>query len=96
MEDYGTKWVDFTQIPNTSYQAITEIWNICTKQGESLGQIRFQATWRRYVFHPDEALFDAGCLRDIAIHIDKLMIARARRLKARYTAVIGGKVHDFR
>lgn len=42
-----------------------------------LGQIKWYAPWRRYVFFPARAsLFDASCMREIVSQIESLMKQR--------------------
>lgn len=48
-------------------------------QYADLGKIKWYPAWRRYVFFPLDqggTLFDAGCLRELAAMLDKLMAAR--------------------
>lgn len=45
----------------------TKAW-VCLnkKSGGALGGVRWHGPWRQYCFFPSDALFSAGCLRDIA------------------------------
>jgi len=47
--------------------------------GNSLGNIKWYAPWRRYCFHPeDSTLFDVSCLNDICDFITQLMQERTK------------------
>lgn len=56
----------------------TTIWGIWSGQpGGYIGEIRWYAHWRRYVFFPnDNTLWDASCLREITAFIDEQMLKR--------------------
>ncbi len=45
----------------------TRVYDIISRlKGTKLGEVRWYALWRQYVFYPHNALFDKNCLRDIA------------------------------
>jgi hypothetical protein len=46
----------------------TKTWRVVGKARPdvTLGEVAWLAPWRRYVFHSCDALFDAGCLRELA------------------------------
>lgn len=45
----------------------TEIWTVVSQGEYRLGEVRWYAPWRRYVFCPDvDTLYDALCLHRIA------------------------------
>jgi hypothetical protein len=58
------KWIDIHEITaNTK----TKRFAVTTKDGDSLGEIRFFPTWRKYSFYPyGQTVYEADCLRDIA------------------------------
>jgi hypothetical protein len=63
----------FTLEPVGKKARKTKIWSV--RSGlfgtSELGWVRYYPQWRRYVFYPDDlALFDAGCLREIAEFLD--------------------------
>lgn len=41
-----------------------------------LGEIRFYAQWRKYIFEPSNAIFDSKCLTEIVTFLDSLMLER--------------------
>lgn len=64
----------------------TSRWRLRSKTHEFLGEVRWYAPWRRYVFYPrNDALFDANCLWDIADFVaketEKRKEARAKEKK---------------
>jgi hypothetical protein len=56
----------------------TWIYEVSTKNGATLGFIKWYPQWREYCFFPDmtadELVFSRGCKRDIADFEDKLMV----------------------
>lgn len=49
----------------------TNIFDVLTKQGGTLGEVRWYARWRKYSFFPaDGCLFEQTCLREIADFIE--------------------------
>lgn len=70
-----TSFVEFAELPEPRLK--TKVWEARTTAEHGnliLGRIRWRASWRRYVFHPeDDSLFDAGCLREIAVFLDARM-----------------------
>lgn len=74
-------------MPETSYKYLdffivnlgpkTSIWSCRTKNAEELGTIRWYGPWRQYCFFPTvQAVYSAGCLRDIAAFIAQLEAER--------------------
>lgn len=58
----------------------TGIFNVSSTSGSRLGEIRWYSPWRQYTFWPlPDTIFSAGCMQDIAAHIERLMLARATR-----------------
>lgn len=43
------------------------------KSGAVLGTVTFEMPWKCWVFTPDDAIFSADCLRDIAAFQDGLL-----------------------
>ncbi len=56
---------------------------VMTADGRGLlGTIRWFAAWRRYTFYPfSDTLFDAGCLREVADYLEKMMQDHAKKKK---------------
>lgn len=54
---------------------LTKEWHVVTIVGRTiLGEIKWHAPWRRYVFHPaitHQCLFDARCLEGITEFLDE-------------------------
>ena len=62
-----------------SASGLTKSWDVCPKASidTPLGQIRWYAPWRRYVYYPkSETLYDAACLRDITEFLEREMRER--------------------
>jgi len=55
----------------TSKSGKTRIWSVLNTGGESLGEIHWKPTWRKYVFasHSTVAEFDSVCLSEISAFI---------------------------
>ena len=67
------------QLAGFSDSGLTQVWNVLMiRHGlESLGEIRWFGRWRQYAFFPlENTLYSAGCMRDIAEHIERLMSER--------------------
>lgn len=65
-----SKWLKFVPIDPLQPRK-TKIWGVCTKGSklrpeEKLGEVYWFGAWRKYVFYPDDAVFESTCLRDIA------------------------------
>lgn len=59
-------YIAFTQ-NGESPSGKTKRWNVtAVSGGPPLGTVRWYGPWRKYVFQPDYAVFDADCLREIA------------------------------
>ena len=64
----------------TSPSGRTGIFHVHNLSGMYLGEIRWHAPWRRYVFATyGDLLFDAQCMAEITTKILELMTERARR-----------------
>lgn len=64
-------YIDFTHI-GKSKSGKTDIY-VVTSDRDDLGEIKWWAHWRRYVFMPDaETVFEQDCLREIATFIEEL------------------------
>ena len=45
----------------------TSVWNVVTKQGDLLGQVKWFGRWRQYSFFPEfQTIYERQCLRIIA------------------------------
>lgn len=55
----------------------TKAW-VCLngRSGGALGSVRWHGPWRQHCFFPTDAVFSAGCLRDIAEFLDSVRLAR--------------------
>lgn len=80
------KYIHFERILNPGKK--TQKW-MCrnNRSGAELGRIRWESSWRQYVFEtvvePEDdygwwVYFSRGCLRDIADFIDQLMEERKK------------------
>lgn len=58
----------------------TSIWNVMSISNDgTLGQVRWWAVWRTYVFVPTpHTIYSPGCLRDISEFIESAMAVRNR------------------
>lgn len=75
-----SRWIVFTEHPAYSRRR-TKTWAVRTRDrafgsdfadGEWLGDVRWYAPWRKYVFNPAAAcVFEGDCLRDIIAFIEK-------------------------
>lgn len=74
-------YLTFTEKPNPG--RVTAIVNVTnTAKGIYLGQIRWYAKWRAYVFYPANGmLFNAKCLADILSIVRGLSIRQKNRRK---------------
>lgn len=77
-------WVLFENERHTKSR-LTRIWDVNTREGNPLGDVRWFAAWRRYVFVPmGGTLYEEDCLRTIAEFCERQtvlnrQIARDRR-----------------
>lgn len=57
----------------------TMLWDVATKEGYILGEVKWYARWRKYTFHPsDDCVFEETCLGELAEFIKE----RTREQKA--------------
>jgi hypothetical protein len=71
-------YLNFVEQPNPG--KLTKVWYVYSTTepgGRPLGVILYRPGWRKYVFAPGEAIFDAGCLTDI---VNFLILRRRGRL----------------
>ena len=56
----------------------TGIYDIMSKSGDyTLGQVKWYAPWRQYVFFPrEDTIYSRGCMNDINLFIEELMEKR--------------------
>lgn len=68
-------YVDFVE---TEKRSKTSIYEVRSKShGDVLGQIKWHGPWRQYCFFPNgDTLWSWGCLEEIQIFINNLMLAR--------------------
>lgn len=58
------RWIKFELAANLPK---TQVFNVLTKEGGYLGQVKWFGQWRRYCFYPDVgSIYEQDCLRDIA------------------------------
>lgn len=76
MKNYETEYLIFERWED-SKSGKTQTWGVRNKRSNDLlGDIGWHGPWRQYVFDPYSAIFNAGCLRDIAYHMLRLMDER--------------------
>lgn len=62
---FESQWIVIEE-SRTTKSGATKIWEVASKQGTILGEIRWYSAWRRYCFAPCiDTIFDANCLKDI-------------------------------
>lgn len=66
-------YLKFNQLISTGK---TKVFKVDNTFGDNLGLIKWQCGWRRYVFHPHNALFDSKCLCEVVEFLDRLMKER--------------------
>lgn len=57
----------------------TRLFEVRNTSGLLLGNVKWHGPWRRYIYAPSfqyDFIYDAGCLREIAVFIDEQMEAR--------------------
>ena len=77
------RWISFWLLPRRPPR-VTDTWDVADRLTgrTSLGEVRWVAQWRRYLFVPAAGrVFDATCLRDISDFCDRVMQDRQRRRK---------------
>lgn len=76
MSKKAKKFLEFRDYGPVSAGAATIVVMVSAVNGGHMGSIRWFAAWRRYVFYPvNSVLFDCGCLREIAEHLEHMMTA---------------------
>ncbi len=70
------KWIRFEKQPQKDGMK-TSVYLIVTTDGNSLGEIKWFASWRKYCFFPNtNTLYETDCLSDIVKFLNKLMLDR--------------------
>ena len=65
------KWIDIV-LEGKSPSGKTSIWNVSSKDGIFLGQIRWFGRWRQYTFWPDDnTVWNKECLNEVADFLTK-------------------------
>ena len=55
----------------------TQIWQVISKRGVFLGDVKWYTPWRRYSFYPEvDTIYDDLCLHEITMFIKELMIKK--------------------
>lgn len=76
-----TSYVRFEKHPDDPSRK-TAIWDVVSTSDKYLGHIRWHGPWRCYTFRPDPAtIFNAGCMRDIALFCEDATRAHFRANK---------------
>lgn len=67
------KWVRFEKAEK--HNPKTGVWDVIAKEdGIVLGQVKWFARWRKYVFHPGyNTVYELDCLSDISLFLSELM-----------------------
>jgi len=60
-----TSYIRFVEWPNPA-QRKTKVWEVESRSGASLGEVKWYAPWRRYCFEPLSCILDPSCLRVIS------------------------------
>lgn len=67
------QWINFQEFPPSSGRKLS-IFSILTKQGISIGEVKWYGNWRQYCFFPDEdSIYDRKCMMEVINFINKLM-----------------------
>lgn len=67
----------------------TKVFDVMSRQkGIKLGEVRWWATWRQYVFFPINSLFDPKCLREVADYCEFKTRQHKERLLDKKRAVV--------
>lgn len=70
------KYMETRELPSQPGRK-TQRWGIYSaKHGSRLGEVRWHGPWRQYCFFPEDALFNVGCLQEIATFLHRKMEAR--------------------
>jgi len=57
----------------------TQTWQVMSRRGVHLGDIKWLAQWREYAFFPDEeTVYESTCLGEISAFIQDLMSKRKK------------------
>ena len=66
------KWIEFEDA-GTTPSGKTRVWWVVSKENRgTIGQVRWDARWRKYVFAPTGGtIYEQQCLRDIATFIEE-------------------------
>jgi hypothetical protein len=57
-----SKYLDFVPAPP---KPKTKVWQIWSKSGSYLGEVKYHAPWRQYCYLIDEVVFSRSCLQDL-------------------------------
>ena len=78
VEREESKWVRFERVSTGATPRKTAIYFVVNKtQNALLGEVRWYASWRQYIFAPKEnTLYARSCLADIERFIGSLMEQR--------------------
>ena len=64
-------YIEFIKVTGNPNRKLYEVTS--KKSGEKLGLIRWQGSWKKYVFAPDKNTYwDEGCLKDVVQFLERL------------------------
>ncbi len=72
--EVSSPYIDIIEV-GTSPSGKTKIWHVVNKEhgpGDNPGVIKWHGPWRKYVYHSDEAFYDAKCLYHIADFLERV------------------------
>lgn len=73
----AVSYLQFNQVRDTGKTKVFQVVSI--QRGIPLGEVKWFAAWRRYVFFPEQStLFDANCLDELQRFIGRLMLDREK------------------
>ena len=76
-----SKWIRFVESSSVSRPGKTKTWDVRTeKEGQFIGKIGWYSAWRKYVYYPENSLYEEDCLRDIADFLEAETLAHKAKL----------------
>lgn len=86
MSKNESKWIEIREA-GTSPTGKTRVWDVINIRKEiRVGQIRWHGAWRKYAYFTEDEdiadfwIFDAECLKQIAVKLDEVNAAWKRRV----------------
>lgn len=63
-------YLTFSEVPNPDKK--TKVWDVlASRDSVKLGRIGFWSAWRKYVFLPENSVFDVKCLLEITTFLEE-------------------------